>query len=182
MIQTTAEGHEVVVRIVGPGEMFGGVALLGEAVYPATAQTLEACEALVWSSAEFARLVESYPALAVNALHVLARRLQEVQDRFRELATERVERRIARAVLRLARQAGRRDDEGIRIDMALTRQDLAQLTGTTLYTVSRVVRGWQEGGLVKVGRTRIVIREPHGLVAIAEDLPEPSGPGRAPRS
>jgi len=55
--------------------------------------------------------------------------------------------------------------------MELTRQDLAELTGTTLYTVSRTLSAWQRRGLVDVGRTRVVIREPHGLVTIAEDLP-----------
>lgn len=171
LVQTTAEGHQVVVRIVGAGDMFGGVALLGDAVYPATAEAISASEALVWRSPVMARLIDRHPALAVNALRVLAHRLGELQDRYRELATERVERRIARALVRLARQAGRRDDAGLVIDMELTRQDLAELTGTTLYTVSRVVSGWQERGLVDSRRARVVIRDPHGLVAIAEDLP-----------
>jgi CRP-like cAMP-binding protein len=171
LVQTTAEGHQVVVRIVAAGDMFGGVALLGDAKYPATAEAIGASEALVWPAAVVARLVQRYPALALNALRVLAQRLGELQDRFRELATERVEQRIARALIRLARQAGRRDEDGVRIDMELTRQDLAELTGTTLYTVSRTLSAWQRRGLVDVGRTRVVIREPHGLVTIAEDLP-----------
>lgn len=179
LVQTTAEGHQVVVRIVGPGDMFGGVALLGDAVYPASAQAISASEALAWPAPIIAQLVARHPALALNALRVLAQRLGETQDRYRELATERVEQRVARALLRLARQAGRREERGVRIDMALTRQDLAELTGTTLYTVSRVLSGWQARGLVDSGRARVVIRDPHGLVAIAEDLPARRGP--APR-
>jgi CRP-like cAMP-binding protein len=171
LVQTTPEGHQVVVRIVGAGDMFGGVAILGDAVYPATAQAIGASEALVWPTAVVARLMARHPQLALNALRVLAHRLGELQDRYRELATERVEQRIARALVRLARQAGRRDDAGVLIDMELTRQDLAELTGTTLYTVSRILSGWQERGLIASGRTRVVIRDPHGVVAIAEDLP-----------
>ena len=175
LVQTTPEGHQVVVRIVGPGDMFGGVALLGDAVYPASAQAIGASEALVWPAPVIARLMARHPALALNALRVLAQRLGEVQDRYRELATERVEQRVARALVRLARHAGQREDRGVRIDMALTRQDLAELTGTTLYTVSRILSAWQERGLVDSGRTRVLIRDPHGLVAIAEDLPAHRG-------
>jgi CRP-like cAMP-binding protein len=170
-VQTTAEGHQVLVRIVGSGDMFGGVALLGDAVYPATAEALEASEAIAWSPDALTRVLERFPRLAVNALRVLAARVQELQERYRELATERVEQRVARAVLRLARQVGRPQAGGVLIDMALSRQDLAELTGTTVYTVSRIVSGWQDRGFVEAGRTRLVIRQGHRLVAIAEDLP-----------
>ncbi len=180
LVQTTAEGHQVVVRIVGPGDMFGGVALLGDAVYPATAEAISASEAFMWPGPAVARLVTRHPALALNALRVLAHRLGELQDRYRELATERVEQRVARALMRLARQAGRRDPRGVRIDMELTRQDLGELTGTTLYTVSRILSAWQERGLIDAGRTQVVIRDPHGLVAIAEDLPGHPAPPGAP--
>jgi CRP-like cAMP-binding protein len=97
--------------------------------------------------------------------------MTEVQDRYRELATEKVERRIARTLLRLAAQSGRRVAEGVLIDIPLTRQDIAQMTGTTLFTVSRTLSEWERQGLLSVGRERVVIREPHALVKIAEDLP-----------
>lgn len=181
LVQTTPEGHQVVVRIVGPGDMFAGVALLGDAVYPASAEAIGASEALVWSTPAVERLLLQYPKLAINALRVVAHRLGELQDRYRELATERVEQRIARALTRLARQAGRREDRGVSIDMELTRQDLAELTGTTLFTVSRTLSAWQERGLVGAGRSRVVIRDPHGLVAIAEDLPDQHPPTAPPR-
>jgi CRP-like cAMP-binding protein len=113
------------------------------------------------------------PVLAVNALRVLSERMGRLQDRVRELATERVERRIARALLRLVRHAGRRTDEGVAIDMAVTRQEIAELTGTTLFTVSRTLASWESADLVRTGRQRIVVLRPHGLVALAEDLPTP---------
>jgi CRP-like cAMP-binding protein len=171
LVRTTAEGHQVLVRIVGPGDMFGGGALVGDAVYPATAEALDVCEAIAWSGDALTRLMGRFPKLAMNALRVLATRMQELQERYQELATERVEQRVARAVLRLARQVGRKEAGGILIDMALSRQDLAELTGTTVYTVSRIVSGWQDQGLVEAGRSRLVIRQGHRLVAIAEDLP-----------
>jgi CRP-like cAMP-binding protein len=119
------------------------------------------------------RLMERFSRLALNALEMLAGRMHELQDRYRELATERVERRVARALLRLVRQSGRRVPEGVLVDFPLSRQDLAEMTGTTLYTVSRIFSGWEAGGLIEAGRERVVIRRPHALVSIAEDLPQP---------
>jgi CRP-like cAMP-binding protein len=76
-------------------------------------------------------------------------------------------------VLRLARQSGRKIEAGVLIDLPLTRQDLAEMTGTTLYTVSRVLTEWEDRGLVQSKRQRVVIRSPHGLVKIGEDLHDP---------
>jgi CRP-like cAMP-binding protein len=95
----------------------------------------------------------------------------EVQGQLQDVATERVARRVARALLRLAAQLGRKTEEGILIDLPLSRQNLAELTGTTLFTVSRLLSGWEAEGLLEVGRERVVIRAPHGLARIAEDLP-----------
>jgi CRP-like cAMP-binding protein len=161
----------VILRLVGPGEMMGGVAALGQSEYPGSAEALDDCQALSWDGAMMGQLMESIPHLAVNALRILAERTIELQNRVREMATERVERRIARALLRLTRQAGRKVEEGILIDLTLSRQDLAEMTGTTLFTVSRILSQWEQQGLVKSGRARIIIRHPHSLVAIAEDLP-----------
>jgi len=73
---------------------------------------------------------------------------------------------------RLARKTGKRVEGGVLLDLPLSREDLAAMTGTTLFTVSRLLAEWERAGLVEVGRERVVIRVPHGLVAIAEDLPK----------
>jgi CRP-like cAMP-binding protein len=170
LTQVTPEGDQVILHLVHPGEMFGGIAVLGDATYPVSAQALEDCQALAWDGEGMAGLMERTPRLALNALRLLAGRVQELQDRVRELATERVERRVARTLLRLARQAGRKVENGVWIDLPLSRQDLAEMTGTTLFTVSRVLSRWEQQGLVEAGRERVLIRFPHGLVRIAEDL------------
>lgn len=90
-------------------------------------------------------------------------------------APKRVERRIADALGRLVVQAGRRTPDGIEIDFPITRQDLAEMTGTTLHTVSRTLSEWEAAGLVSSGRQKVVIMRPHALVAIAQDLPEGGG-------
>jgi CRP-like cAMP-binding protein len=155
-------------------EAFGLIACLSEARYPVSAEAVEDSAALAWERQVIGQMMEREPRMALNAIRILAGRVQEVQDRLRELATERVERRIARALLRLVRQTGRQIPEGVLIDFPITRQDLAEMTGTTLYTVSRTLSGWEAQGLIQSGRERIVIRFPHGLVAIAEDLPVPA--------
>lgn len=177
LTQVTPEGYQVLLNFASSGDMFGGIAALGDAVYPVSAQALGHCRALAWDGRTMVRLMERTPRLALNALSLAAGRIQELQNRFRELATERVERRVARALLRLVRQTGRKVEGGVLVDVPLSRQDLAEMTGTTLYTVSRILSRWEEQGLIEAGRERVLIRLPHGLIVIAEDLPSD-----APRS
>ncbi len=117
-----------------------------------------------------AALMENCPRLALNALSDVTGRLRDLRERYRELATERVERRVAHALTRLADRAGWKTEDGILIDMPLSRQDLAEMAGTTLYTVSRMLSGWQRDGLLDIGRQRVTILDPQGLIAIATDL------------
>lgn len=172
MTQLTLEGHQVIVHFFGPGQGVGIIAALGQFAYPLTAETVEDSLFLVWDSALMNQLMEKYPRLAINAARMLANRFRELQDRYRELSTERVERRIARTLLRLAKQLGKKVDDGVLINMPLSRRDLAEMTGTTLYTVSRTISKWEQDGLVKTAREQIIICSPHGLVKVAEDLPE----------
>ena len=73
-------------------------------------------------------------------------------------------------------QSGRKVEHGVEIDFPISRQDIAQMTGTTLHTVSRILSGWEQRGLVESGRQRIVLREPHKLFVLAETVPGDSGP------
>jgi CRP-like cAMP-binding protein len=171
LTQGGADGQEVVIRFFGPGEIFGGIALVPGASYPVNAEVVEAGRLLLWPRAAVAPIVAAHPELALKTTGAIAERMRELQERFREVSTERVAQRIARALLRLARQAGRRTEEGVLIDLPLSRQDLAEMTGTTLFTVSRILSGWESEGIVAVGREKVVVRQPHRLVAVAEDLP-----------
>lgn len=170
LTQVGADGQEVIVRHIGPGEILGGIALVEGAAYPVTGEVLEPVRLLAWPRQPLLRLAEQHPRLALLTTGIIAGRMHEIQERFRELATQRVAQRIARALLRLVRQAGRRTDRGVEIDLPLSRQDLAELTGTTLYTVSRTLSSWESEGVVAVGRERVVVVRPHRLVEIAEDL------------
>ena len=149
----------------------GIIVALSNTTYPLSAEVVMDCIALSWDYEGTIGLMEQYPRLALNGLRLVAGRFHELQNRYRELSTERVEQRVARAVLRLARQSGRRTEKGVLLDLPISRQDLGEMTGTTLYTVSRILSGWEQMGLIETGRERIVIRSPHDLVVIAEDLP-----------
>lgn len=169
LTQMAPDGQQVIMRVATPWMLIAATGMVAGAVYPVTAEAAEASRLLRWNQAEMLGLIARYPDLALNALRVLAEHVRELQDRYRELATERVERRLARTILRLANQTGRKTSEGVLLDLPLTRQDLAEMAGTTLFTVSRILTRWEAKGLILSGRERIVIRFPHGLVGIAED-------------
>ncbi len=178
LTEVTPEGQQLLVRFVSPGEALGIIAALENSVYPLSAEAVDDCLALAWDSQSLESLMERHPRIAINGLRLVSQRWHELEERYRELATERVERRLAQTLLRLVRQVGRKVEEGILIDLPLSRQDLAEMTGTTLYTVSRILSGWEGQHLVETGRERVVVRYPHGLALIAEDLP-PEYPSEA---
>jgi CRP-like cAMP-binding protein len=86
-----------------------------------------------------------------------------------EMSTQQVEQRIASAVMRLVQQSGRKTVEGVEIDFPITRQDLAEMTGSTLHTVSRLMSAWEEAGIVRSGRQRVTVTDPHALMLVAEN-------------
>ena len=121
-----------------------------------------------------------FPALATNTLQTVGSRLQETHTRVVEMSTQQVERRVAHTLLRLAKQSGRKVEHGIEIDFPISRHAIAQMTGTTLHTVSRILPAWEQRGLVESGRQRIVLREPHKLFLLAETVPGESEPPLKP--
>lgn len=173
--QITPEGQQVIIRYLGPRDIAGCVAVCGGIPYPATAELVEDSWMLTWSRSRIAELAERYPELALNAMRIMGGRSIELQERLKELHASRVERRIANALGRLVLQAGRRTPDGIEIDFRLSRQDLAEMTGTTLHTVSRTLSAWEANGIVVSGRQKVTILKPHDLIAIGQDLPDDSG-------
>jgi CRP/FNR family transcriptional regulator, nitrogen oxide reductase regulator len=169
--QSGPDGQQVLIRVNIPVSLFALVAMTSAESYPVTAQAAEVSQAIYWTRVELMGFIQQMPQMAMNAMRIMAEQVQELQERFRQASTERVERRLARTLIRLASQAGRKVEEGILIDLPLTRQDLAEMTGTTLYTVSRTLSSWEQQGFIISGRERVTIRFPHGLVKIAEDLP-----------
>lgn len=168
VFKLTSDGQQVVVRFVTPGEVFGVAMAIGRTTYPGTAVAVADSVALQWPSAAWPRLVAAHPALADNTLQTVGARLQDMHTRIVEMSTLEVERRVAHALLRLAQQAGRKVEGGVAIDFPISRQDIAEITGTTLHTVSRILSAWEARGLVESARQKITLRQPHQLMMLAE--------------
>jgi CRP-like cAMP-binding protein len=163
------QGQQMVVRFISPGDMFGVAMAIRVDTYPGTATAAVESLALAWPNAVWGDLLARFPCLAVNTMQALGARLQDSQKRILDQSTQQVEQRIAVAVLQLAQQAGRQTEDGLLIDFPLSRQDLAEMIGTTLHTVSRTLSAWEERGLVEVGRQRVVVRDQPGLMALARN-------------
>ena len=174
--QVTSEGNQVIVNYFGPGEGLGIIMALNRMPYPLSAEAIEPCTAIGWSRDTMLDLMKSNSQLALNGMNMVGQRFTQMQNRFQELATQRVEQRLARALMRLVRQFGRRTEKGIRIDISLSREDLAQMTGTNLYNVSRILSKWDGDGWITTDRKRITLIKAHELVALAEDITPPNQP------
>ncbi len=168
VVKTTPDGQQVIVRYIVPGEVLGIAQALGRSTYPASAVAVVDCVVLAWSSRLWPEFAAAFPSLGTNTYKMIGQRLEDVQSQVVEMATEQVERRVAHALLRLAQQTGKKSSEGVLIDFPISRQDIAEMTGTTLHTVSRLLTAWEQKGLVKSARQQVTIVAPHRLLLLAE--------------
>lgn len=167
--QTTPDGQQIIIRYLGPGEVAGYAALSGGELHPGAVTAVDDTQVIGWSATAIRDIMTRHSAVAINAATLLGARYRDMQVRLRELSTEKVDRRIAHTLLRLMQQAGRRTARGIEIAFPLSRQDLAEMSGTTLHTVSRTLSAWEERGIVDSGRRRVIVAKPQLLTAIAEE-------------
>lgn len=168
--ETTHDGEEVLLRFIEPRQMLGAMTALEKVTYPVTAEAVNDSQVLTWSHNDIDGAMDRHPRLMRNTMRLMVSRIRELQQRCVELATEHVEQRVARAVLRLADQVGKQTPQGVALDMRLSRQDLAALTGTTLYTVSRILNRWSHKGILVLGRQSVVLARPDDLAIIADNL------------
>lgn len=165
--KTTPGGETIIAMHIAPGQLFGIAPALGRETYPATALTAAETLALSWPVRLWDEFVAKYDGFASETYKVVGDRLAEVQAQLAELATQAVEQRLASALLRMVNQSGRKVDNGIEIGFPLTRQNISEMTGTTLHTVSRVLSAWQKQGIVESTRRHIVVTQPHQLVLLS---------------
>jgi len=168
--QLDEEGNQTIFHYLIPKEAFGIIAVLRNIPYPVTAEAMENCKVIGWDAPKIEKWIRRYPQIAINSIRILAGFILDFQDRIRELSTERVERRIARVLLRLASHGGQKTAQGISIGLKLTRQDIAEMAGTTLYTVSRTLSKWEDLKLVDCKSKIMIILNPHELTNIAENI------------
>ncbi len=171
LLKHSDTGKDVIVTVVSAGTFLGEAALRKGEAYSVTAQAVEPTVMLLFPEETYQHLLQRYPDLSVLIISGLEQRLEEAYETLRSMAVERVERRIARLLLRLAATIGKQtEDKHIMIDMPLTRQEIAEMTGTTVESAIRVMSKLRKQGIIASGNGRILLNEPHALVTIADEL------------
>jgi CRP-like cAMP-binding protein len=166
--QLSEVGKEVILRVDGPGALIDGLGTLIP-IYTSTARAIAACRVLAWGVGVFDVFARRFPGIPRNAVGIMSGRLKMLEERFCDVTTKRVSQRLARVLIRLAEQSPLRKPEPI----GLSREELAQMTGTTLFTVSRVLRDWAEQDIVQVDRKAIVVEQLPRLIQLADDACPP---------
>ena len=164
------EGSEVILRVEHAGSPVDGLGAHYEPVHTTSAYAMRDCCILSWDAVEFASLATRHPILQRNAALVMTRRLKLLQDSFCDLSTARVPQRLARALLRLAAEGLSTPADA----WGFSREELAQMTGTSLFTISRLLRDWAERQIVYVDRSGVSIENLAMLVRISDDNEERS--------
>lgn len=167
LLQHAAGGRDILLDILTSGEFFGNIATLGVASYPDTAQAQTAACILSIRSEDFRQVLDEHPELALKTLEILGDRLNAANRRVLQLSSMPVDRRIAFTLLQLGAKLGRKQDKGLLIDVPLSRDDLAEMTGTTSETASRVISQLQTNGSIDSGRQWISITDWESLEALA---------------
>jgi CRP/FNR family transcriptional regulator len=158
IVKHTSDGQENLLEVITPGEVFGGMGLL-LATHPATAVAMTETLTLSIEREPYLQMIRQYPDIALRIIYLLGERLQAAM-KMRALATERVDVRLANILLKLGDKAGQQTSEGLRINLPLSRQDLADMTGTTIETAIRMMSRFRKEGLVHT--------EPGGYVVVLD--------------
>ena len=166
-LTTSEEGDDVVFSILGEGEVFGEVALLGRPQRTATVTTITACELLVIDRRDFLAFLRSHPEAAIELLSVLAERLTRVSELVEDTLFLNLPVRLAKKLVHLARRHGERVADGVKIDLKLSQEEWGDLVGATRESINKLLRSWTETGLITLEHGYVVIHRPRDLERLA---------------
>jgi CRP/FNR family transcriptional regulator, nitrogen oxide reductase regulator len=167
-IVKAAPGRSVILRILGPGAPIGLTASFESRPYPGTAIALEPATVLQIPERSFFASVDRHPEIVRELLRVMMQRQAGLTSRVTEL-TGSVEGRVARVLIDLAGTSGRREGQGVTIPFPLSRQDIADLAGTTVETAIRIMSRWGKEGLVTTHDRGVTIHDPVRLRKAGEE-------------
>ena len=167
MIKHSEGGKDILIELLGPGDVIGAVALLEGRPYPATACALDRTTLLLLPSNQFLDIVAHNPQVAIQALVAIGARLRHAHEMMRQLAVKCVEARIANVLLLLASGTADREDGSVVIPIRLARKDIAEMVGTALETTIRVFSKWRKAGIVVRDQKYMVIADMAALKDIA---------------
>lgn len=163
----SSDGKEIILEVISPGDIFGGVAVMKGFPYPANAIAMENSKIVKISRRNLMRLVDRFPNLMYCIAMNLGDRMKSSHDSLKNIALERVEARIAALLLKLADKVGVKVKEGILIDMRLTKQDVADMVGTTVETSIRTFSKFKKEKLLSESEGKVVIRDRDGLESLS---------------
>jgi CRP-like cAMP-binding protein len=161
VVQFSPNRTEVILHICGPGELIDPLGIAKRSNHRSTAKTMQVCEALAWEIGTFDSLSRQHFILRLNAALIIDKQLKDMENRFREISTEHVEMRLRSQIVRLMNQVGSRVNGSIEI--TISREELAQFTGTTVFNVSRLLTKWSTQGIVRTRRDGVSIYDPKAL-------------------
>lgn len=160
---TGTDGKDVMFGLMGPGEVIGEIALFDGEVRSATVTAVEATELLTLHRRELIPFLEKNPKAAIGLASVLAARVRQLSDRAEDRQTMPLPGRIAKRLLMLSKQYGKRPIVGGPVEVRMPQQDLADLVGTTRESVNKQLRAWEEEGIAQLGRGRVVLKKAKSL-------------------
>jgi CRP/FNR family transcriptional regulator len=167
IVKHSRTGKDVVLELLGPNEVFGGVAVIERRPYPAAAQAMEPSVIVKLPADAVVAVAERHPGVIREMALMIGRRLRDAHDSVRSLSVDPVEARLAAQLLRLAEREGTKGKEGLALPFHLTRQSLADMTGTTVETAIRVVSRWLRDEIVLDDDGRLVLRDVDALRDLA---------------
>jgi CRP-like cAMP-binding protein len=166
-LTTSEEGDDVVFSILGEGEVFGEIALLGRPQRTATVTAITPCELLVIDRRDFLQFLRSHPEASIELLGVLAERLKHVSELVEDTLFLNLPVRLAKKLVHLARAYGERAQDGIKIDLKLSQEEWGDLVGATRESINKLLREWTESRLITLEHGYVVIHRPRELERLA---------------
>jgi CRP/FNR family transcriptional regulator len=168
IVKHSIEGKEVIIRIIPEKHIFGEVAMFDNLPYPASAVAMEDSSILMFEKSSFLHTIKKEPSIAWEIIMDLSRKLRDASQTLKEVASERVERRIASLLLRLGEYYGEKMGNVIELKFPLTRQEIADMCGTTVETAIRTMSGFTKDGIIETEKGTIKILAPEALRKVIE--------------
>ncbi|GBD95886.1 MAG TPA: Crp/Fnr family transcriptional regulator [Nitrospirae bacterium] len=158
ILKHTLMGKDIILEVMSPGDIFGGVAVLDKKPFPASAQAMESTTVIRISRRNLIKIMEEYPILKLEIVKYFSDKLRDAHEMLKNIATERVEKRVASLLLKLSEKVGVEDGGYRKIDFPLTRQEISEMVGTTVETCIRTMSKFQKSGMIKSSNGRISIK------------------------
>jgi CRP/FNR family transcriptional regulator len=158
ILKHTVMGKDIILEMMSPGDIFGGVAVLDKKPFPASAQAMQSTVVIWISRHNLLRIMEDYPTLKLDIVKYFSDKLRDAHEMLKNIATERVEKRIASLLVKLSEKVGVNDGDFRKINFPLTRQEISEMVGTTVETCIRTMSKLQKKGVIKSLDGRIMVK------------------------